>query len=265
MPFAKPPMPTPPDRDRWPGSLIRAASTALPNTSISAAQRPAHRRYSRAAGQQPKSSEASPPFGQSLFGEHPHLRFELLDAARQLIDQLTFRIGQISVFEIVARVDTRANHSSRHAHYGRVIRNRANHHRSRADLGVMSNRDIAENLRPRPDHDIVADGGMALAFFLAGSAQRHALIHEHVVANFRRFSDHHAHAVIDEASPADGRARMDLNAGQGPVDLRQNPRQLREPRLMHPVGGTMQQDRVEAGVTEEDFDRALGRWITAEN
>ena len=71
--------------------------------------------------------------------------------------------------------------------------------------------------------------------------------------------------MIDKAASADCRARMNLDSSQAPVNLGKNPCQQHEARLMHPVGGAMQQDGVEAGITEEDFDRALGRRITTEN
>ena len=53
-----------------------------------------------------------------------------------------------------------------------------------------------------------ADCGVPFSFFLAGSAQGHALIQRHVVAHNRRLANHHAHSVIDEQSPSDLCARV---------------------------------------------------------
>src|SRR4029077_19850824 len=112
--------------------------------------------------------------------------------------------------QVVARVYECANHSAGHAYYSRVRRNGANHHRPGADLGAVSNRDIAKNLGARADHDVVSDGRVALAFFFAGSAQRHALIEQYVVTDLRGLADHHAHAMVDKTAAPDGRARVDL-------------------------------------------------------
>ena len=45
--------------------------------------------------------------------------------------------------------------------------------------------------------------GWRLPVLFAGAAQRHALIQQHIVADFGGFADHHAHAVIDEEAAAD--------------------------------------------------------------
>ncbi len=84
------------------------------------------------------------------------------------------------------------------------------HHGTSADRGVIPNRDVTQDLRAGTDNHIVADGGMALAFLLAGTAECHALIQQSIVADFRRFADHYAHAVIDEASAPNGCPRMNL-------------------------------------------------------
>ena len=118
---------------------------------------------------------------------------------------------------------------------------------------------------PVPITTLSADGRMPLAFLLAGSAQRHALIQQHVVADFGGFADHDAHAVVDEAASSDVRARMDLDAGHGPVELRNDARQQRETADVQPVRQPVQQDGMKAGVTEKNLDRALGGWIAAEN
>ena len=108
-------------------------------------------------------------------------------------------------------------HAAGHADHGAVIRNGSDHHGARADLGVVADRDIAQNLGAGPDHHVVADGGMALALLLAGSAQRHALVQQYIVADLGGFADHGAHAVVDEAAPSNLRAGMDLDSRQRPV------------------------------------------------
>jgi hypothetical protein len=58
---------------------------------------------------------------------------------------------------------------------------------------------------------------------------------------------------------------MDLNTCDASIELRQYPGQQREARPVHPVRGAMQQNGMKAGVTEEDFQDALGGWIPVEN
>jgi len=65
---------------------------------------------------------------------------------------------------------------------------------------------------------------MALALLLAGSAERDALVEQHVIADFRGLADHHAHPVIDKAPPADGGAGMDLDSRNSSIELRNNSR-----------------------------------------
>ena len=54
--------------------------------------------------------------------------------------------------------------------------------------------------------------GWRLPRSVAGTAERDALVKQHVVADLRGLADHHARAVIDEEAAADGRAGMDLDA-----------------------------------------------------
>jgi tagatose-1,6-bisphosphate aldolase non-catalytic subunit AgaZ/GatZ len=58
---------------------------------------------------------------------------------------------------------------------------------------------------------------------------------------------------------------MDFDPGKQAAELRQNSRQQHEARLVHAVSDAVQQDGMEAGVTEEDFERTLRGWIAAEN
>ena len=77
-----------------------------------------------------------------------------------------------------------------------------------------------EYLGAGPDHDSVADRRVTLAALLAGAAQGYALVHRDIVPDDRRFADDHAHAVVDEQSPADGRAGVNLDPGQKAANVR---------------------------------------------
>src|SRR5581483_10704966 len=56
-------------------------------------------------GQSPAAEPESSPC-QSLVRQQFKLRFQLLDALGQIVDQLTFGIGQRAVFQIIARADS---------------------------------------------------------------------------------------------------------------------------------------------------------------
>jgi hypothetical protein len=130
---------------------------------------------------------------------------------------------------------------------------------------VIADRDVAQDLRAGADDDIISNGRVPFASLLAGSPQCHALIKQHVIADFGSFTNDDAHSVIDETSPSDGRTGMDLDARDGSIKLRNNPRQQRESLKVHTVGCPMQQDGMKTGVTEENLKRALGGWIAVEN
>src|SRR5580698_3762711 len=130
---------------------------------------------------------------------------------------------------------------------------------------MIADRDVAQDLRAGADDDIISNGRVSFGSFLAGSPQSHALIKQHIVANLGSLTNHHAHSVIDKTSPSNRRTGMDLDARDGSIKLRNNPRQQRESRKVHTVRCPMQQDGMKARVTEENLKRALGGWIAVEN
>ena len=81
--------------------------------------------------------------------------------------------------------------------------------------------DCAENLGACADHHIIFQGWVAFAFFQAGPAQGDAVVQGHIVANFRRLTDHHPHAMIDEEFVTDRCPWVDLDPGQKPDDMRE--------------------------------------------
>ncbi len=50
----------------------------------------------------------------------------------------------------------------------------------------------------RADQHAVADFRMAVAVFLAGTAERHTMQHRHIVIDHRGLADHDARGVVDE-------------------------------------------------------------------
>src|SRR5882762_2296111 len=90
-----------------------------------------------------------------------------------------------------------------HSHDGGVVGNTAQNDRACADATVVAHGNVAENLGARANNDLVADGGMTLAFFLARAAQGDALIHRNVVAYDAGLADYNAHAMVDEEALTD--------------------------------------------------------------
>src|SRR5579862_9152931 len=102
------------------------------------------------------------------------------------------------------------HHPCWNSHHGGSVRNRMNHHRAGPYFHVIAQTDVSQYRSPGPDHDAVAQRGMAFPALVAGAAQGHALVQEHVIANLGRLADHHAQTMIDEQTLADLRPRVDL-------------------------------------------------------
>src|ERR1035437_5853286 len=85
--------------------------------------------------------------------------------------------------------------------------------------GVISHSNVAQNLSARTDDHSIANRGMSLELFLAGTAERSALIQRDVIADDRSFSDDDTHAMINEQTTPNLRSRMNLDPGQPPCHL----------------------------------------------
>src|SRR5579872_4587085 len=190
--------------------------------------------------------------------------FELGYAAGEIVDSLAFGIGKAAVFENAA-FGTDAHDAAGNSDYGGIIGDGVDDHRSSADFDVVADDDVAEHLGSGADDDAVAEGGMALAFFAAGAAERDALIEQNVVPDFGGLADYDARTVVDEETAADGSAGMDLDSGEKAAELGDHPRDEGDAPAVEPMGKAMGQDGVEARVTEKDFNDALGRRVFPEN
>ena len=102
---------------------------------------------------------------------------------------------------------------------------------------------------------------MPFTMFLAGAAQRHALVQRDIVAYDRGLADDHAHSVVDEQPPPDLRAGMDFDAGDQAGGLGQ--RAGRELPAMdpQPMMEAETPQGVETRVQQHDFKRGLRRGI----
>src|SRR5437763_1931770 len=135
-----------------------------------------------------------------------------------------------------------------------MIRHRTHDHRSSTNLDVISDADIAQNFRTGSDYDAVADGRMPLAGILPRSAERHALVQQHVVSDLGCLADHHAHSVIDEETAPDSRARMDLDARHRSRELRNDARESKPSREIQTMRDPVQHCRVESRIAQQYFE-----------
>src|SRR5208283_2210712 len=140
---------------------------------------------------------------------------------------------------------------SRHAHNRRVRWHIPQHYRSRSHPAVISYRNVPQDFRARSHRHAVPNRRMPLPFFLARSAQRHALVQRHVVAHNRCFPNHHCHPVIDEQPPPNLRPRMNLNPRKQPRHLRSKARQKSKPVPPQPVRCMMRPHRVQPRVAKQ--------------
>ena len=146
-----------------------------------------------------------------------------------------------------------------------MIGNGADDDTSGAYFDVVADFDIAQDFRAGADDNFVANGRMALAGLLAGSAEGDALIHENVVPDFGGLADNDAHAVVDEEAAADGGSGMDFNAGHGAGELRDDASEGEPASAVDAMGDAVDEDGVESGVAEEDFKHAAGGGVALED
>ncbi|MMZ58150.1 hypothetical protein D1872_201180 [compost metagenome] len=133
-----------------------------------------------------------------------------------------------------------------------------------SDIALISHLKRAQYLRSGPDHDVVADGRMALAFLFAAPAQRNPLINHHIVADFTGLPDDHTHAVVDEQPVPDLGPRVNFDTREKPADLGNDASQRKPPPAVQGVSDPVAPDGVQTGVGEHHLKPASGRGIVFE-
>ena len=124
------------------------------------------------------------------------------------------------------------------------------------------------------DDHAVADSRVAFGvaddltgLFVTGKTQGtegHPLVEFDAVADPRCLANHDAGAVIDEESPADGGAGMDVDAGLAVRILGHHPRNQRDLETIELVCHTIDRDSRQTGVAKDDLVRALGGRVAVE-
>src|SRR5690606_16293223 len=82
-----------------------------------------------------------------------------------------------------------------------------------------------------------------------------------VIADLGSLANHYAHAMVDKETPADGRARMDLDAGQPATERRNKARQHLPVALPQPMRQAVKQYRVQARVVEQHLKAVACRRV----
>src|SRR5438309_2290581 len=147
-------------------------------------------------------------------GELGERLFERGDSARERLDRLGYRIGEVDPVGVgtLHGMSFDAHGMTGVADDGGVRRDVCDDHAVRADLGAVADRDRTEQLRARADRDVVLLSWVALARLEAGAAERDALVERDVVADLRGLADHDTGAVVDEETLPDLCGGVDLDA-----------------------------------------------------
>lgn len=199
-----------------------------------------------------------------------YLLLEFLDAAGILGDALAVERGLLGgvighVLAVLLGVEALLEHAaaialddaSRHAHDGAVIGHVLDDNRVTADLDVVADANVAEHLGARAHGDVVAQGGVALASFVAGAAERNALVEHAVVAHDGGFADDDAHGVVDKEVLADLCGGMNLDAGDVAGDLREHAGERSMAVFPEPMLGYVVPLGVKTGVRKKDDQTVL--------
>ena len=199
-----------------------------------------------------------------------YLLLELFDAASVFGDALAVERGLLGgivghILAVLLGVEALLEYAaavafddaSRHAHDGAVVGYVLDDDRVAADFDVVADADVAEHLGTRAHGDVVAQGGVALAGLVAGTAERDALVEHAVVAHNGGFADDDAHGVVDKEMLADLCGGMNLNAGDVAGDLREHAGERAMAMLPEPVLGHMVPLGVQAGIGKEDDQTVL--------
>ena len=130
-----------------------------------------------------------------------------------------------------------------------------------AYLSMVADFERAENLRASRHHDIIANRRMPFALLLASAAEGHALIKRHVLTKLRRLPDNNSRAVVNEQSVANRRAGVNLYPRQEPAEVRHQPRRDYPAAFKEGVRNSMQPNRVQSRIAQDDLQHALCRRV----
>ena len=140
--------------------------------------------------------------------------------------------------------------ASRYADCNRIRGHVAEHDRVCTDDDVVADRYRAEHLRPRVDHDALADDRNAGTLGVVECADRHAVIQYAILANDRARSDDEPHPVENRRPGRQPRAPVDIDTVENLHDSRQHLTDDRDPGGPEPVREPVRDERLEATIVE---------------
>ena len=99
---------------------------------------------------------------------------------------------------------------------------------------------------------------MAVAFLVAGAAERHAMQHRAIVADHRGLADDDAGGMIEHDAPADHRGRMDIDLQEARGQALQIKREVLAAGLPQRMRDAIGLKRMKALEIEQRLDQAAG-------
>src|SRR5436190_21832211 len=160
-------------------------------------------------------------------------------------------------------IQTCPDHAAWHPDHRRVIGYRFDDHRASSNFYMISDLNITKNFRACPDHHVIPQRRMAFSLFFTGTSKSHALIEQDIIADLRCFPNHNSGAVVDKEATPNPRTGVNLNSCKESADLRDYARYQRYLTQIQPVCQPVQQNGMEARITQNDFQDALrGRIFT---
>jgi hypothetical protein len=136
------------------------------------------------------------------------------------------------------------------------------HDGSCANLAVVANSDVTEDDAVGAQDYVVTDGRVAFDWFVDYSTEGNAVVHHYVVADYRGFADDDTNAVIDNKATADGCARVNFNTSDYLGDVCENSCKRAQLEAPNEVRDSVIPDCVQSGRSEEQFETALGGWVS---
>src|SRR5271154_7051297 len=102
---------------------------------------------------------------------------------------------------------------------------------------------------------------MPFALFFAGAPQGYTLVKRDIVANEGRLANHCAHAVVDEQTPSDLGARVNLDSRKHARNLRDKSRRKAYAVAPEPVAQVVCPHRVQSRIQEYDLEVGARRRV----
>jgi hypothetical protein len=153
----------------------------------------------------------------TIVKQHAQQRFEFTDTVGKLLCIGNFGFGASGDAAMFQHTQIRVacfNDAAGYTDNGCTCRHRMHDDGPRADFHIIAQRDTAENRSSRTHYHSIAERWMAFPAHVPGAAQSYALVQEHIVADFRRFTDNNAKTMINEEAFTDHCAGVDFDAGE---------------------------------------------------